>query len=68
MALEGDFPPDLRVENEIKSLIAGGNSVAMACYTVYGSDSIFDWNGCTIYKKRIPKQMEKLFIRTDGQR
>lgn len=59
MALEGDFPPDLRVENEIKSLIAGGNKVVMACYTVTGSDSIFDWNGCTIYKKRISKLVYK---------
>lgn len=59
MALEGDFPPDLRVENEIKSLIAGGNNVVMACYTITGSDCTFDWNGCTIYKKRIPKLVYK---------
>jgi len=53
MALEGDFPPDLRVENEIKSLIAAGNDVVMACYTLKGTDTVFDWNGCKIYKKKI---------------
>lgn len=55
MVLERDFPPDLRVENEIKSLIAFGHSLSIACYTLTGSDSVFDWNGCTVYKKRISK-------------
>lgn len=30
MLLERDFPPDLRVENEIKSLIKAGHSVILA--------------------------------------
>jgi glycosyltransferase involved in cell wall biosynthesis len=55
MALERDFPPDLRVENEIKSLISYGHSVVLACYTLSGSDTVFDWNGCKVYKKRISK-------------
>ena len=55
MVLERDFPPDLRVENEIKSLIASGHSLVLACYTVSGSDTVFDWNGCKVYKKRISK-------------
>lgn len=53
MALERDFPPDLRVENEIKSLLAGGHSVVMACFTLSGADSVLNWNGCKVYKKKI---------------
>jgi glycosyltransferase involved in cell wall biosynthesis len=55
MALERDFPPDLRVENEIKSLMASGHSVIMACYTLAGTDTVFEWNGCKVYKRRISK-------------
>jgi glycosyltransferase involved in cell wall biosynthesis len=53
MALESDFPPDLRVENEIISLIAARHSVIMACFSHSGSDAITEWNGCKIYKKAI---------------
>ena len=33
MLLETDFPPDVRVENEILALISAGNEVHLACYT-----------------------------------
>lgn len=62
MALERDFPPDLRVENEIKSLIKAGHQVSMACYTFKGQTQVFDWNGCTIYKKKISRFIHKSSI------
>jgi glycosyltransferase involved in cell wall biosynthesis len=33
MILEGEFPPDLRVENEISALIEAGNEVHLMCST-----------------------------------
>ncbi len=59
MVLEADFPPDLRVENEIKSLISANHSVILACYTHSGSDRIGEWNGCRIYKKVISSFVHK---------
>lgn len=32
MILESEFPPDIRVENEIESLVEAGNFVIIACY------------------------------------
>ncbi len=53
MVLEKDFPPDLRVENEIKSLIKAGHQVILACFTFTGDHRNEIWNTCKIYKKRI---------------
>ena len=53
MVLEKDFPPDLRVENEMKSLVKSGHNVVMACFTFTGNDRKEVWNNCTIYKKKI---------------
>lgn len=33
MVLEGEFPPDIRVENEIKALNKAGIKVVLACFT-----------------------------------
>lgn len=33
MALESDFPPDIRVENEIEALSEAGHEVHVACYS-----------------------------------
>jgi glycosyltransferase involved in cell wall biosynthesis len=59
MVLEGDFPPDLRVENEITSLIAAGHTVILGCFTFKSKDIITDWKGCKIYKKAISKFVHK---------
>ena len=32
MVLESDFPPDVRVENEIKALINAGNQISIICF------------------------------------
>lgn len=59
MVLERDFPPDLRVENEIKSLIESGHTVSLACYGLKNETTTFDWNGCVVYKKKVPKFIYK---------
>jgi glycosyltransferase involved in cell wall biosynthesis len=55
MVLESDFPPDLRVENEIKSLLSAKHTVILACLSQSDHDIITSWNGCKIYKKGISK-------------
>jgi len=62
MLLERDFPPDLRVENEIKSLIKAGHSVVLACYSLKTDTSEYNWEGCKIYKKNISKFIYKSSI------
>jgi glycosyltransferase involved in cell wall biosynthesis len=59
MVLERDFPPDLRVENEIKSLINAGHTVSLACYGLKNETRTFNWNACVVYKKQIPKLIYK---------
>ncbi|MGD9991826.1 MAG: glycosyltransferase family 4 protein [Salinivirgaceae bacterium] len=59
MVLERDFPPDLRVENEIKSLINAGHSVSLACYGLKSGTSTFNWNGCVVFKKKVRKFIYK---------
>lgn len=39
MLLEHDFPPDLRVENEIESLLGSGHEIHVACITQSGKSS-----------------------------
>jgi glycosyltransferase involved in cell wall biosynthesis len=53
MVLERDFPPDLRVENEIKSLLKLGHEVFLACYTFKREFIEETWNGCRVFKKPI---------------
>ena len=48
MILERDFPPDLRVENEISALLEKGIEVHVACYTFSKKDSVETYNGYTI--------------------
>ena len=53
MILERDFPPDLRVENEISALLEKGIEVHVACYTFSKKDSVESYNGYTIHRKKI---------------
>lgn len=59
MVLERDFPPDLRVENEIKSLIKSGHQLTLASYTLGKKDQIMNWEGCTVYKFAMSKFIYK---------
>ena len=53
MVLERDFPPDLRVENEINSLHEKGHQVFLACYTRKKEYIQEEWNKCKVFKKPI---------------
>jgi glycosyltransferase involved in cell wall biosynthesis len=53
MVLDREFPPDIRVENEIEALIKAGHEVHIACYTQKGKTDLETGNGLTIHRKPI---------------
>lgn len=53
MVLDHDFPPDIRVENEIESLAKAGHEVHIACYTQKGLPTFDQLDNCTIHRKPI---------------
>jgi glycosyltransferase involved in cell wall biosynthesis len=57
MVLERDFPPDLRVENEIKSLLSFNHEIILACFSLKQKEKqiVFDWCGSKVYKRRISR-------------
>ena len=55
MLLESDFPPDIRVENEITSLAASGHEVHIACYSHKKHFDLPENLPFTIHKKYIPR-------------
>ncbi len=60
MLLEGEFPPDDRVEKEALSLIAKGYQVSIACYTRNDRPEIENYKGIQLYRMPISKLMYKL--------
>ncbi len=54
MILENTFPPDVRVEKEIKSLNNAGHEIVLACSSPVSMNEVEDWNGATIIRKRMP--------------
>jgi len=55
MVLESEFPPDIRVENEIETLIKAGHTVDIACTSFKDSSSEQHPNGYYIYRKKMSK-------------
>lgn len=55
MVLDHEFPPDIRVENEIETLIASGNEVHVACYTREGRKSTDLFQNAFVHRKAISK-------------
>jgi len=53
MILDREFPPDLRVENEIETLTSAGYEVHMLCYTRTGRNLKETNNGLVIHRKPI---------------
>ena len=53
MVLDREFPPDLRVENEIETLLSAGNEIDLLCYTRSGRSLQEKHNNLTIYRKPI---------------
>lgn len=59
MILENTFPPDVRVEKEIKSLITAKHEIVLACSSPASKDEVESWNGATIIRKRMPRFIYK---------
>lgn len=59
MILDHDFPPDIRVENEIESLAENGHEVHVACYTQKGLSANEQLENCTVHRKPISKFIYK---------
>ncbi len=62
MVLESDFPPDLRVENEIAALVKAGHEVHIACISKTPGFRIPDNPDFTIHKKHIPVLIYKASV------
>lgn len=62
MVLDHEFPPDIRVENEIESLVKNGHEVHVACYTMVGAISEGNHLGATIHRKQISKLIHKTSV------
>ena len=55
MVLDHEFPPDIRVENEIEALTAAGHEVHVACYTMKGRPAKETHQGAHVHRKHINK-------------
>ncbi len=53
MILENTFPPDVRVEKEIKSLITAGHEIVLACSSLASKDEIKDWNSAVVISRKM---------------
>lgn len=59
MVLESEFPPDVRVENEINSLTKDGHMIHLACTTMKNCPVEEQWSKAVIYRKPISKFVHK---------
>ncbi len=62
MVLERNFPPDVRVEHEIKSLINAGHQIIIATFDQKNAPKKEDWNGAIIYRKPISEFIHKTSV------
>ncbi len=62
MLLDHVFPPDTRVENEIKSLAEAGHEVHIACFMKEGKPLLEKTELCTIHRYPISKFMFKASV------
>jgi glycosyltransferase involved in cell wall biosynthesis len=53
MVLDREFPPDIRVENEIDALVGAGHTLHIACYTRKNKQSLEKTEKITIHRKPI---------------
>lgn len=51
MILDREFPPDIRVENEIETLANGGHDIHIACYTQKGKPSFETIGKLSVHRK-----------------
>jgi len=62
MVLDHEFPPDIRVENEIEALIKSGNEVHVACFTMKDASLEDKYAGAVIHRKPISKFTHKTSV------
>ncbi|PLX10071.1 MAG: hypothetical protein C0597_17415 [Marinilabiliales bacterium] len=62
MILDNEFPPDIRVENEIKVLVENGLDLHVACFTLKDKPEVEHYNGYTIHRKKISSFIYKSSI------
>ena len=62
MVLDREFPPDMRVENEIDCLVKNGHSVHIACYTRKNKPLLEIYKDYTIHRKKISSFIYKSSI------
>ena len=62
MLLDHPFPPDTRVENEIKSLAEAGHEVHIACFHKGGKPLLEKTDRCTIHRNPISTFMFKASV------
>lgn len=60
--LDHNFPPDIRVEHEILSLLSDGHEVSIACFDQKNASKIENWNGATIFRKPISEFRHKTSV------
>jgi glycosyltransferase involved in cell wall biosynthesis len=59
MVLDREFPPDIRVENEINTLADAGHEVHIACYTMNGKPAFEKTGKVTIHRQTISRFIYK---------
>ncbi len=59
MILEANFPPDVRVEKEINTLINAGYEITLLSASPNAENSIFYWNKAKIIKHKMPRLIYK---------
>lgn len=59
MILDHEFPPDIRVENEIEALTSKGHHIHIACYTFSDANAEERTNSVSIHRKKISKFIYK---------
>ncbi|MFO7369520.1 MAG: glycosyltransferase family 4 protein [Bacteroidales bacterium] len=62
MVLDREFPPDIRVENEIAALQQGGHEIHIACYTQKNKPALEKTEQVSIHRKPISKFIYKSSI------
>ena len=62
MLLDHVFPPDTRVENEIKSLAEAGHEVHIACFHKEGKPLLEKTQYCTIHRNPVSKFVYKASV------
>jgi len=62
MVLDHEFPPDVRVENEIEALTEAGHQVHIACYTMKSKALTDQFGKATIHRKKISKLIHKTSV------